>query len=136
MLKEITNKYNIFIKYTLSAGFCFALDQILFYIFRLMMINSIGDTSIFIGAFLARVISSFVNYLINRDVVFGAKNKQNTLYKYYALVIIQLGISTLSVYIIYKLTNIDTSIIKIVVDIIIFIINYFIQRKYIFKNKE
>jgi len=100
------------------------------------MINSIGDTSIFIGAFLARVISSFVNYLINRDVVFGAKNTQNTLYKYYALVIIQLGISTLSVYILYKLTNIDTSVIKIVVDIIIFIINYFIQRKYIFKNKE
>ncbi len=136
MIKKITSKYNIFIKYTISAGFCFALDQVLFYIFRLLMINSIGDTSIFIGAFLARAISSYVNYLINRDMVFGNKNKENTMYKYYALVLIQLGISTLSVYLIYKLTNIDTSIIKIVVDVIIFIINYFIQKKFIFKNKE
>lgn len=136
MVKKTKDKFKQFIKYTVSAGLCFTIDQSLFYIFRLIMINGIGDTSIFIGAFLARLISSLINYLINRDIVFSSKNNQNTMYKYFALVIIQLGISTLSVFIIYKIININPSIIKIIVDTIIFVINYYIQKKYIFKNKE
>lgn len=136
MLIEKINKHKTFLKYMFSAGICFFLDQLLFYIFRLLLINSIGDTSIFIGATFARGISSFINYLINRDVVFNTKNKEKTLIKYYSLVVIQLGISTLLVYTIYKITGSNTSIIKIIIDIILFIINYFIQKKIIFKNKE
>lgn len=136
MLLEKINKHKVFLKYMSSAGICFFLDQVLFYVFRLLLINSLGDSSIFIGATFARGISSFINYLINRDVVFNTKNMDKTLIKYYSLVIIQLGISTLLVYLIYKITNNNTSIIKIIVDILIFVINYFIQKKYIFNNKE
>lgn len=131
-MKKKIKKYKTFIYYTFSSGVCFFADQFLFYIFRILTTGLFGDNSIFLSAVIARAISSFLNYIINRNVVFNNKERKNTIYKYYALVIIQLCISTILVYTIYKAININDSIIKVFVDIMIFIVNYFVQKKYIF----
>lgn len=136
-IKSLINRYKVFLKYFISAGIAFALDLILFSIFNRLFLF-LDDKSIIIATIIARVISSFINYLMNRNKVFGtnkAKLTDNkTLTYYYLLVVIQLSISALSVFIIHKFIKIDPTIIKIPVDIVIFIVNYFVQKNIIFKE--
>ncbi|MDD2469852.1 MAG: GtrA family protein [Bacilli bacterium] len=139
-IKVIIKKQQVFINYVISAGISFGLDLTLFTIFTKLLYPIISDSSILLSTIIARIISSFVNYLINRNKVF--KNNTNTLcdtktiVKYYGLVIIQLCVSALSVYLIYKKVEIDATIIKIPIDITIFIVNYFVQKYLIFIGSD
>ena len=83
---------------------------------------------------MARVISSLVNYFINRNKVF--KNNENkmdvkTLIRYYLLVIIQMLVSATVVTSIYKSVHIYETLIKIPVEIVLFMVNYFVQKKFL-----
>ena len=77
--------------------------------------------------------------MVNASLVF--KNKNNSSFiKYIVLCIIQMFISGICVNFIFKKLNINLIVIKLIVDIIIFIVNFVIQRKFIFvgeyeKNK-
>jgi putative flippase GtrA len=135
----VIKKYNIFIKYTISAGISFAIDLLLFSLFNYFF-GYIGDVSILLSTVLARVISSFFNYIINKNKVF-CNNRKNmydkkSLLQYYSLVVIQLCVSALTVFIIHKILPINATFIKIPVDIAIFITNYFIQKNIIFKESK
>ena len=137
---QIINKEEIvrIIKYIFSAGSSFAIDVALFTVFKLLLTNAltISDIKIiFISTTLARVLSSIYNYLINSRIVFKNKSR-NTIIGYFLLVIIQMVASASFVSIFDKLLNINTSIIKICVDIIIFIVNYIVQKEIIFKKRD
>lgn len=131
-------KYLTFFKYVISSGISCVIDLILFTIFSKLLDFIIGDISIIVGTILARIISSFINYLINKNEVFKHDNKKsiekNTLFKYYILVIVQMFVSAFAVWFISNFINIDATIIKMFVDIIIFMVNYIIQKKIIFKK--
>lgn len=135
--KKLIKNYTTFIMYIFSAIISFVIDITLFTIFTKLLKSYIGDKSILIGTVGARIISSFINYLLNRNKVFKNNNNLfdiNTFIKYYTLVVIQLCTSAISVFLIYRLTKINETIIKIPVDTIIFIINYFVQKYLIFKE--
>ena len=139
MLVNLFNKYKVFLKYIVSAFISFALDLILFSLFSFLLKKGIGDKSIFIATIMARVISSLVNYFINRNKVF--KNNENkmdvkTLTKYYLLVIIQMLVSATVVTSIYKSVHIYETLIKIPVEIVLFMVNYFVQKKFIFNDNN
>ena len=118
------------IKYLFSAGSSFILDNILFNIFIFFV--GPGVVSIYICTTLARVISSVYNYLINSRIVFKNKDKK-TIIGYFVLVVIQMIASATLVSLIDKFISVNTGIIKVVVDIIIFVVNYIIQKEVIFK---
>ena len=118
------------IKYLFSAGSSFILDNILFNIFIFFV--GPGVVSIYICTTLARVISSVYNYLINSRIVFKNKDKK-TIIGYFVLVVIQMIVSATLVSLIDKFISVNTGIIKVVVDIIIFVVNYIIQKEVIFK---
>ena len=139
MLVNLFNKYKVFLKYIISAFISFALDLILFSLFSLLLKKGIGDKSIFIATIMARVISSLVNYFINRNKVFKKnENKMDakTLIKYYLLVIIQMFVSATVVTSIYKSVHIYETLIKIPVEIVLFMVNYFVQKKFIFNDNN
>lgn len=138
IIKNLIIKYSTFVKYIFSAGLSFALDIGLFRLFQQIFKGIFGDTVALIATPCARVISSFFNYLMNRNAVFKSGEKKadkSSLTKYYILVIIQMCISGLLVFSIHNFVSIDETIIKIPVDIVIFIINYFVQKKWIFKKQ-
>lgn len=115
------------VKYVFSAGSSFALDLVVFTIFNLLIKN------IFISTIIARVISSLYNYLMNSRFVFKSYSK-SSIYKYYILVVIQMFVSATTVSILsYLFKDLNDTIIKMFVDIIIFIINYFVQKEVVFK---
>lgn len=137
---NIIKKHIVFIKYIFSAGLSFAIDLSLFTIFSFLLKQSIGNSAIFVATVLARIISSFINYLINRNTVFnnnGSGMDKVTLIKYYTLVVIQMLVSATAVSTLYKAFSIYEVFIKIPVEIVLFLINYFVQKKFIFNiNKS
>ena len=72
---------------------------------------------------------------MNKNKVFNNNSKNNTIIKYYILVVFAMLLSAFSVnFISSLLKNIDPVFIKIPVEGIIFLLNYIIQKKIIFKN--
>lgn len=138
MMKRIITNNIVFIKYLFSAGFSFVLDLTLFSLLVYLLKNQISNY-ILIGTIGARIISSFFNYLLNRNAVFkndnGSKMDKVTIIKYYLLVIIQMCISGFLVSYVYNSISINATIIKIPVEIILFVVNYFIQKLFIFNKK-
>ncbi len=136
-MKNIIKKSETFIKYLFSSGICFITDLTLFTIFNTLLKNKL-TSSIVISTILARIISSIINYTLNKEKVFKFNTNKpdiSSFIKYYLLVVIQMFISSFAVLNIYKLTLINETIIKSIVDIIIFIANFFIQKIFIFNNK-
>lgn len=129
-IKKTYKKYETFLKYIFVAGISFVIDILFFNIF-----NNLISLSIILSTICARVISSFINYLLNRDKVFKSdENKLKTVIKYYILVIIQMSVSAIFVDNLYKLVKINPTIIKIPVEFTLFICNYIIQKVLIFKK--
>lgn len=129
-LKELVKKYEMFIKYIFVAGISFVIDIVFFSLFKFIFIGNI-----IVATILARVISSFINYLLNKDKVFKSNEKNSkTIIKYYILVVIQMLVSAFAVDNLYKLIHINATLIKIPVEFILFVCNYLIQKILIFKR--
>ena len=90
-------------------------------------------TTIVISTILARIISSIYNFVINSKLVFKNKNKTSII-KYFILVISQMLISAFIVSELFNIFKTNATAIKVIVDAIIFVINFIIQREFIFKN--
>ncbi len=118
------------IKYVFSAGSSFVLDLVLFTFFHFIFKDI--RYSILICTVLARILSSIYNYLINSRLVFKSKTKSSII-KYYILVVVQMLVSAGLVSLIERYVKVFVTIIKFGVDIVIFIVNYIIQKEVVFK---
>lgn len=127
-IKDSFRIYKLFIKYLLSALTSFILDILSFSLFLSFNLGIILSTII------ARIISSIYNFKINEKLIFKKQNK-NALYKYYVLATFSMLTSAISVKILSASNNTSIILIKIVVDLIIFILNFIVQREWVFKNK-
>ncbi len=117
------------LKYSLSGIICFVID---YSIYSLLIYYT---NNIVLANVSARIISSFVNFNINRKIVFDSNsNYYQSLIKYYLLVIFNLIINTTLIKLLSNIISVYIS--KLIVEIFIYIFNWFIQNKYIFKNKR
>ena len=137
-IKNLFNKYYVYVTYIISAGISFVLDLVLFSLFLWLLDGRVGE-SIIISSYLARAISSFINYLVNKYKVFKYEKKKeekdSTIVEYFGLVIINITISAVLVDAISTVIPIYATIIKGIIDVAIFVVNFFIQKLFIF-NKE
>ncbi len=124
------NKYKTILTYLLSSGLSFVIDILSFAIFHFFTKN------ILLSSYLARLISSIVNYVVNKRFVFKNNVKRNykALLEYFLLVVINITISGLLVNKVYNYLHFNATIIKVVIDSLIFIVNYFLQKLVIFKS--
>ena len=130
-MKKIILKYSTFLNYLRVSVISFVIDITFFSVFNHLFVNQIIKNTIF-----ARVISSTINYLLNKKQVFKSEESNiKTIIKYFSLVIIQMLISAFLVDNIYKIfKNINPTFIKIPIEFILFICNYLIQKILIFKK--
>lgn len=124
------------IKFLFSSGTSFLLDLILFTIFNYFLKNTFKLEAIFLATIFARILSSLYNYFLNSRFVFKNFTK-TSIFKYYILVILQMMISASLVYFINKYVKfLNPTIIKFNIEIILFLINYFVQNNFIFISKR
>ena len=130
-IKDSLAIYKLFIKYIFASVSSFIIDILLFAMFsKIIKCNGY----ILISTIIARIISSTYNYFVNANMVFKKKNKSSFI-KYALLVIIQMFVSGFGVTYFAGLFNKTSEVlIKIIVDIVIFIANFVIQREFIFKG--
>lgn len=81
----------------------------------------------------ARVVSSIFNYILNSKVVFHTSGK-GTVVKYFSLVVVVAIIGSFFTELLISI-GIPSVICKILVDLPLFVLNYFVQREFIFKKK-
>jgi len=92
--------------------------------------------SILFGIITARVISSLVNFFANKELVFRDKGKISAkVFKYYLLAVILMSISYTSIVLMHTAFGMNVIIAKILVEIMLFLVSFSVQRDIIFKNK-
>lgn len=120
-------------KFIISAIASFIIDITVFTLLNKILSGKISSYVI-VSAYLARVVSSLFNYFINKNTVFkniGSYTK--TLTRYIILCIIQITLSAFSTQFLFDLTHINATIIKTVVDVILFLISFKIQGGWVFR---
>lgn len=134
-MKKLLNKYKTVFTYLLSSGLSFVVDIMTFSII-LYFIKDRFVNAILLSSYAARAISSVVNYFVNKKYVFKNEKKRNykAFIEYFLLVIINITISGLLVTKVYNYIHLNATFIKVVIDSIIFIINYFLQKLVIFRK--
>lgn len=122
-----------FTKYLLISISSTVIDIIVFLIANFFLQKIINYEAILIANILARTLSALYSYYLSSHFVFKKYSKV-VFKKYILMTIINMLLSTILVYIINK-HFIDTYavIIKMIIDSIIFIFNYLVQKKIVFK---
>ncbi|MFL1695754.1 glycosyltransferase [Weissella kandleri] len=138
VIRDSLSIYSRFFTFAASSLISFLVDILLFEVIIFIFDNHVLK-SVLIATIVSRLMSAVVNYNLNRNVVFD-KNGQNTLIKYGSLFIVQMFISGFMTDFFTQLipnnTNVTPVLIKIVVDFVLFMISYRIQRDFIFKNAK
>ena len=142
-----------FIRFILSSCAATVLDLALFYALSEWIAPRIWpqpvnvkiwfvefELGIELAAIAARLVSATVNFLLNRNFVFKLKGDKTTVWKYIFLcVVIMLidgvAVSNLKNLLLRDASAFMTTVIKAGVDTVLFIINFFIQRAWVFKEK-
>lgn len=102
---------------------------------------NLNIAAVLIATLASRVISSIVNFVINRKVVFkDVSNIKATATKYFTLAVCQLILSFVLVDLLTNgllhVTGFLNVLIKCIVDMCLFVFSYGIQRKWVFKDKK
>ena len=144
-IRDSIRIYGIIIRYIASSLASTLIDVTLFTVLNLVFgkLGFSNELRIILAEAIARIVSSFVNFSINRKVVFKSKeNYGSTMVKYYILCVCQLAASTGLVYlfstVIFGLQDgsLFDTLIKCVVDGFLFLISFRIQQTWVFAKKK
>lgn len=142
-IRDSVRIYGLILKFLLSSVLSFVVDILLFSVSLAILKNIPSpDTkyTVMIATVFSRIISSLVNFFTNKKLVFSLqKSKHHALLRYYALCIPQMFVSGIIVSILTKLIGNGTflaTFIKIIVDTVLFLINFRIQREWVFSQKD
>lgn len=125
-----------FIKYSFASLSSFVLDIILFSLFCTVLKSFSNFMYAAYATVCARIISAIYNYLINYEFVFESKaNKALAAGKYGMLAILQMSASAALITVAVRITGGQgTTLIKMLIDVLLFIISYQIQKRLVFKD--
>lgn len=122
-------------RFCLSSFSSSIIDLGLFHIFCSLLKNiHLGIQYVAMATVGARIISSIYNYLVNYFYVFQSdKSKKGSVIRYYLLAVIQMLCSALLTTGLVMLTRTNSELlIKVPVDVMLFLISYRIQKKYVY----
>ena len=129
------------IKYALASGSSFLLDIGLFYLFQLLLGERLGAGADMVCTVLARALSSFFNFNVNNRLVFAHEGGYGrALLRYYCLAVPVMLLSGGMVTLLDRVFGVSAPIlrtaVKIVVDTLLFIASYLIQKTWVFAEKK
>ena len=124
----------MFLLFVASSFASFIVDYSLFSLFTLLFK---GEQNVWICNVLARVISATVNYLLNKLIVFKSKGKNAQTFLGYCLLAIGILVgNTAILHLLVNFAHINPYAAKVIVEIIMFVVSWIVQRFVIFKGKR
>ena len=128
-----------FLKFSACSVLCFFLDYGLFTLLNSVILRDMATGSRELYAtYGARIVSAVVNFTVNHHVVFKAGcSMRKSAVRYAALAVVQAAASALLVVLIHRATGssqLMETVIKIPVDVFLFLLSYKIQKKWVFSE--
>ncbi len=137
-----------FFRFTLSSLICWAVDIGLFTLLESVILPNFMDRDmvlplvntgavIFAATYGARIVSSVLNFILNKNMVFSIRECRGAAWRYVVLVIAAALVSSLAVGA-FKLLfpAVPATWFKIPVDLVLFVVNYRIQKDWVFKPAQ
>lgn len=135
-LRDSLRIYAIILKYVLSSLSSFLVDISIFTGLVYLLKGRAGEY-ILISTVIARLVSSLFNFYVNRNVVFGGSEvRGNAALRYFALCIVQMFVSAFLVEYVYGRVPVNESLIKGIVDSVLFVVNFIVQREWVFRSRK
>lgn len=143
-----------FVLFFLSAGVCYVFDWILFTALNFSLSGILKGFLLSVTTYAgARAISSLLNFYLNRRIFNKDSAVGSSMVKYYLLVLFNLAIGSVLVHFISNavvsldltfadgmdadnLLSLVKSVVKVPVDVVLYIFNYAMQKRFVFKNKS
>lgn len=138
-LKDSIRIYRTIFAFAASSVASSLIDLLLFYLCISFLTHVVqgGIWNIVIATAVARVCSSLFNYNMNRRKVFRGGSR-NSIIKYYVLCVLQFVASAgLVSFVSYLLPagSLGKTLIKAVIDVLLFLLSYQIQREWVFRKE-
>lgn len=128
--KLIIKNFFTFMLSSLSASI---IDIGLFQLLIILLRGGAGKYYIAVATVVARIISSFYNFTVNHKLVFKSDHSvRQTIIRYYCLCVVQMALSAAFVTVGYQIFPLPEIIVKIIVDTILFVISYRVQKGFVF----
>ena len=132
-LRDSIRIYRIFGKFLFSSLSSSVVDLVLFALF--CRIFKRLSFYIILSTVLARIISAVYNYMVNYKLVFKSKSSHaSSGVRYFMLAVVQMLLSAFLVDKMFSVLGGSEVLCKIVVDVILFIISFYIQREFVYKR--
>ena len=123
--------YRLIILFAGSSLFAFFVDFLMF-----ALITIIFPGVLLAAVIGARVVSSLVNFLVNRKLVFSKKNPDGTLQKHlfgYYLLVVLIMASNYGLISLFTSLGINVYLSKVMTEVLLFFVSFTIQKRVIFK---
>ncbi len=135
MVKDTYLIYATPLRFATASVGCAIIDLVLFVILHNILPLS-SAINILLATVIARIVSGGINFLINRRVIFkNCGDISGQLLRFFILFFAIMCTSSLAVSLLSFLP-IPPIIIKVVVDILLWTVNYSMQRKWVFKDRK
>ena len=128
-----------FIKFMGASIVSFLLDNGVFALCENLIFAGLGDGREFLSSVVARLISAPCNFLMNKNFVFKAKSSKKAFMRYVILAVGLLLASAVGVELLMDLLHFSpalASIVKIVVDLVLYLVSYRVQNHWVFQEDE
>ena len=136
MKKKIKNILE-FIKVLLSSNISGIMDLLIYTIIIFISGNSEDFLIITFATVTARVISTIINFVINKYWAFQSKGStKREAFLFGLLFITKMMLSALFVWLISKFISINSTIIKLAIDCLLFVFSFIVQKTIIFRKKS
>jgi putative flippase GtrA len=127
-----------FLRFTGSGLVSAAVDVLLFtllveWLFPGLFPKAAVDTRVLLATAFARVVSSLLNFTLNRRVVFRSRQRMgSTLWRYYLLAVCQMLVSAFLVALLNNWLPGWEPVLKVGADVLLFFASFRIQQRFIF----
>lgn len=127
--------YKVIFKFMCSSFSSIICDYALFILLGIIFDFLPHAFSLLIATVVARLISSFINFSLNRKLVFKNETKfKKSIIKYYILVATNILLSYIGIYLLTTNLNFNEVVAKMLMDVVLFMFSFKIQIKWVFKN--
>lgn len=120
---------------TLVTG---VIDVLAFFVLNsIVLADWSASLRIFVSTVIARLMSSALNFFMNRRLIFADKGKlASSAVRYYIWCVLLMMLSYSLVYTISLFWKVNASIIKLIIDVALGLVSYQVQLRWVFQNKD
>lgn len=125
--------YSIILKFMASSLVSFTIDLCVLLLLRALTKNLDTYLSLVISVVGAKIAGTLFNYTVNRKFVFRGK-KIESIKRYYLVITTLLCLNYFTIWLLYPTLGIPLAVSKIITELMLYPINFFLQKQYVFKE--